>query len=131
MDATEYVKTLGQAARAAARTLARTTGAQRDGALRAAAAAIRQAADRLAEANARDLQTAEGMGLSEAMLDRLTLTPERIEGMAAALEQIAAQTDPVGQTLAGYNRPNGLRIEKRRVPLGVVGIIFESRRSRR
>ena len=104
-----------------------TTGQQRNAALAACAGAIRREKTALQDANARDLARSEEFGLSEAMVDRLTLTDARIEGMAVALEQIAAQTDPVGQTISGYNRPNGLRIEKRRVPIGVVGIIFESR----
>jgi len=127
MDAVDYVAKLATAARHAAAKLALATGAQRNQALTAAATAIRGAIEALRDANAKDLATAREMGLTDAMIDRLTLTDSRIEGMAAALEQIAAQTDPVGQTLAGYNRPNGLRIEKRRVPIGVVGIIFESR----
>ncbi|MFW6145956.1 MAG: glutamate-5-semialdehyde dehydrogenase [Planctomycetota bacterium] len=127
MDAQQTITALGTAARTAAGKLATATGAQRDAALHHAAAGIRAAAADLQAANAEDLETARGMGLSDAMVDRLTLTDKRIESMAAALEQIAAQTDPVGETLAGYNRPTGLRIEKRRVPLGVVGIIFESR----
>ncbi len=127
MDPIAYVQSLGLAARAAAAKLAVTSGAQRNAALRAAAAALRSASDKLQQANARDLETARGMNLAPAMLDRLTLSDKRIEAMASALEQIADQVDPVGETLAGYSRPNGLRIEKRRVPLGVVGIIFESR----
>jgi len=127
MDAKQYVETLATAARAAASQLALTTGQQRNAALVACAEAIRRDKAALQAANAKDLARSEEFALSEAMIDRLTLTDARIEGMAAALEQIAAQTDPVGQTLAGYNRPNGLRIEKRRVPIGVVGIIFESR----
>ncbi len=127
MDAVEYIRTAAMAAKEAASAMVVATGAQRDGALLAAAAGIRAATSDLQAANAKDLATAAEMGLAEAMIDRLTLTETRIEGMAAALEQIAAQTDPVGETLAGYNRPNGLRIEKRRVPIGVVGIIFESR----
>jgi len=127
MDAVAYVQTLAAAARAAAAELAVATGAQRREALLAAARAIRGAAGELQAANAKDLQAARGMGLTDAMIDRLRLSDSRIESMAAALEQIAAQTDPVGETLAGYNRPNGLRIEKRRVPIGVVGVIFESR----
>ncbi len=127
MDAQAYIESIATAARAASAKLAVTTGAQRDGALRACATAIRSAKDSLQSANAKDLARSGELGLSEAMVDRLTLTGARIEGMADALEQIAAQTDPVGKTIEGYNRPNGLRIEKRRVPIGVVGIIFESR----
>ena len=127
MNAKQYVTDLATASRAAAAELAVSRGDRRDAALMASAKAIRTRAAELAEANAKDLAAGREAGLSDAMLDRLELTAERIEGMAAALEAIAAQTDPVGRTLAGYNRPNGLRIEKRRVPLGVVAIIFESR----
>ena len=127
MDARQTIQALGTAARAAAAKLATATGELRDAALHHAAAGIRAATADLQAANAEDLETARGMGLSDAMIDRLTLTDKRVAAMATALEQIAAQTDPVGETLDGYNRPNGLRVEKRRVPIGVVGIIFESR----
>ena len=127
MDAKQYVETIATAARAAAAELALTTGQQRNAALVACADAIRRDKAALQDANAKDLARSDEFGLSEAMIDRLRLSDARIEGMAAALEQIAAQRDPVGQTISGYNRPNGLRIEKRRVPIGVVGIIFESR----
>jgi glutamate-5-semialdehyde dehydrogenase len=127
MDANEYVVGLAREARIAAAELARTRGEQRNAALLACAIAIRDATDALQEANSRDLARSGEFGLTDAMVDRLTLTDKRIEGMAAALEQIAAQVDPVGQTISAYNRPNGLRIEKRRVPIGVIGIIYESR----
>jgi glutamate-5-semialdehyde dehydrogenase len=100
---------------------------QRDSALRSCAQAIRDARQRLKTENEKDLVRSEQLGLTDAMIDRLRLTDSRIEGMATALEEIAAQSDPVGQTISAHNRPNGLRIEKRRVPIGVIGIIFESR----
>ena len=127
MDAKKYVKELATAARAAAAKLAVTNGSQRDTALLACAKAIRDSKNKLQTANEKDLAKSDELGLTDAMVDRLRLSDERVEGMAAALEQIAAQTDPVGATIEAYNRPNGLRIEKRRVPIGVVGIIFESR----
>jgi glutamate-5-semialdehyde dehydrogenase len=127
MDPKETIRQLGTAARKAAALLAQTPGRQRDSALIACAQAIRQNREKLQAANAKDLARSGEFGLTEAMVDRLRLTDARIEGMAEAMEQIAAQTDPVGRTLAGYNRPNGLRIEKRRVPIGVIGIIYESR----
>jgi glutamate-5-semialdehyde dehydrogenase len=127
MDAKAYVIDLARSAKAASGKLAVAGGAQRDGALLEAAKALRARSAELAQANERDLAAAKKSKLSAAMIDRLTLSPKRIEGMALALEQIAAQTDPVGQAIAAYNRPNGLRIEKRRVPLGVIAIIFESR----
>ena len=127
MDAVAYVNERADAAKAASAVLAVAGGAKRNAALMTAAGAIRAATDRLKEANAKDLARSTEFGLTEAQVDRLRLTDARIESMAAALEQIAAQEDPVGKTISGQNRPNGLRIEKRRVPIGVVGIIFESR----
>ena len=127
MDATAYVRDIASAARTAAAELATASGAIRCAALGSGAGAIRDSAADLQAANAKDLAGAADTGLTQAAIDRLTLTDERIESMATALEAIAAQVDPVGQTIAAYNRPNGLRIEKRRVPLGVVAIIFESR----
>ena len=127
MDATAYVKEIATAAQAAAAGLAVSSGAVRNAALAACAKAVRDRAADLQAANAKDLAAAAEASLPEAMIDRLTLTAHRIESMAAALEAIAAQVDPVGRTIAAYNRPNGLRIEKRRVPLGVVAIIYESR----
>ncbi len=127
MDAKNYVQKLARSARASAAKLATTRGEQRNAALMACAEGIRAKAAQLQQANEKDLARSGEFDLSDAMVDRLRLSDARIEAMAGALEQIAAQVDPVGQTLAGYNRPNGLRIEKRRVPIGVVGIIFESR----
>jgi glutamate-5-semialdehyde dehydrogenase len=126
-EAGELIQSIAGAAREAAGVLATTRGEQRDAALRICAQRIRDARTDLQQANEKDLARSDEFGLSEAMVDRLRLTDDRVEKMAAALESIAAQTDPVGQALAAYNRPNGLRIEKRRVPLGVVCIIYESR----
>ena len=118
---------LGVAARAAQAPLAAASEAAKNTALRSAAAALqRQTADILA-ANARDLAIACGKKLSPAMLDRLTLDASRLSGIARGLEDIAALPDPVGSVLAEWTRPNGLRIQRVRVPLGVVGIIYESR----
>ncbi len=127
MDPIEYVRQLAAEARRAAATLAVTRGEQREAALRAAADAIDARRDRLQEANAKDLARRDEFGLSAAMVKRLTLDDRRIDGMSKALREMASQVDPVGKADAAYNRPNGLRIEKRRVPLGVVGIVFESR----
>ncbi len=118
---------LGNAARSAAVQLASAPSAQKDAALRAAAAACRREAEAILAANQRDLAAAEQRGLAPAMLDRLKLTPGRIEAIAAGLEAIAAQPDPVGTELARWQRPNGLDIARVRVPLGVIGIIYESR----
>ncbi len=127
MDPTEYVKTIASAARAAAAALPASTGGLRDSALRGAAAALRKAKDALKSANAKDLTVAEKAHLGEALIDRLRLTDARIEAMASSLEQIAAQPDPVGATISAVFRPDGLRVEKRRAPIGVIGIIYESR----
>jgi glutamate-5-semialdehyde dehydrogenase len=130
MDSTEarqYVNRIGLAARKAAAELAGTTGMRRDAALLACAEAIEAGRDKLRAANARDLARGQESGLTSAMVKRLTLDDRRIDAMAAALRDIARQRDPVGKAEAAYNRPNGLRIEKRRVPIGVVAIVFESR----
>ncbi|MCD4699304.1 MAG: glutamate-5-semialdehyde dehydrogenase [Phycisphaerae bacterium] len=127
MDAAAYVREIAAAARSASAGLTVSTGKERNVALIAAAGVIRDRADTIRAENAKDLAAAKQVGLSGAMIDRLTLTDSRIEAMADGLEAIAAQTDPVGQTISACNRPNGLRIEKRRVPLGVVAIIYESR----
>jgi len=123
----DYVRSLGQAARQAAGAVALSSGKQRNTALLAAAAGIRDAHAELQAANEEDLAAARQAGLAEAMIDRLCLTDARIESMAVALEQVAAWPDPVGGTIAEWDRPNGLHIVKRRVPIGVIGIIYESR----
>jgi len=127
MDASVYIAELVRQARGAAGVLATTNGARRDAAIRACAAALRANKTGLKAANQKDLDRAPQFGLTAAMTDRLRLTDKTLDAMADALEQIAAQTDPVGQTLSAYNRPDGLRIEKRRVPIGVIGFIYESR----
>jgi len=130
MDASRaktYVQRLATAARSAAAELATTTGGRRDAALRACADALSDARADLKAANEKDLARSEEFGLSAAMVKRLTLDDQRIDAMAAALREMALQVDPVGKAVAAYNRPNGLRIEKRRVPIGVVAIVFESR----
>ena len=118
---------LGLSARQAAAVLASTPRNVKDRALAAAAAALRASREEILGANAKDLAAARAQGSSGATLDRLELTPTRNEAMAAGLEAIAALEDPVGTVLAGWTRPNGLRIERVRVPLGVVGLIYESR----
>jgi glutamate-5-semialdehyde dehydrogenase len=117
--------TLGAAARDAARSLASASSDQKTKALHEAAAAIRAADTELLEANHRDLAAARD--LSPAMRDRLVLDEKRIEAMARGLEEVAALPEPVGKTLAEWQRPNGLRIARVSVPLGVIGIIYESR----
>ena len=118
---------LGEAARDAAGALAMAATADKDAALKAAAAAIRANAAEILAANDTDMEAARTRGLSSAMLDRLALDDGRIEAMAKSLEDIAALTDPVGQVIAEWTRPNGLRISRVRVPLGVIGVIYESR----
>jgi glutamate-5-semialdehyde dehydrogenase len=118
---------LGKAARAAGRRLAGSTAPQRDEALRLAATAIRAGMATISDANAADMAAAQKRNLSAALLDRLMLDDARIEGMASGLEAIAALPDPLGRVLADWQRPNGLRIQRIAVPLGVIGIIYESR----
>ncbi|HEX7061254.1 MAG TPA: glutamate-5-semialdehyde dehydrogenase [Woeseiaceae bacterium] len=118
---------LGRAARDAARTLARTSGEERNAALAAAAAALRRSSDSILAANERDLASARERGLAAAMLDRLALDPARLAGIAAGLEAIVELPDPLGRVLAEWTRPNGLRIQRVSVPLGVIGMVFESR----
>ena len=118
---------LGQKARAAARQLALVPGPAKDAALRAAAAALRVQAEAIKAANAKDMAAGEAKGLTKAMLDRLMLNDARIDSMAAGLEVIAGLDEPVGRVLAEWDRPNGLRIQRVAVPLGVIGIIYESR----
>lgn len=118
---------LGKAARAAAVEMARTSGDARNAVLVAAAAALRARSAHIIEANARDMASAEERGLSGAMLDRLLLDDERVEAMAAGIETIIGLHDPVGRVLEEWERPNGLHIQRVAVPLGVIGIIYESR----
>jgi glutamate-5-semialdehyde dehydrogenase len=119
--------TLGQNARQAARTLALAPEAQRNAALLAMAQALRKQATVIFAANSRDLEQARQKHLKASFIDRLTLTPERIEAMATGLEDIARLPDPVGRVQAKWTRPNGMEISRVAVPIGVVGIIFESR----
>jgi glutamate-5-semialdehyde dehydrogenase len=121
------MRALGQQARDAARVLARVSTAQKTQALRAAAAAIRAQGSQILAANARDMEAAQKRNLSAALLDRLALDAKRVEAMAAGIEAVAELPDPVGTVIAEWLRPNGLRIQRIRVPLGVIGIIYESR----
>lgn len=121
------IQEMGKQAKDAARVLAAVSSGQKDKALFAIAAALRAEEAEILQANAEDVQAGRQNGLTDALIDRLTLTHARIEGIAAGAEQVAGLPDPVGKLDAGWTRPNGLRIFKTRVPLGVVGIIFESR----
>jgi glutamate-5-semialdehyde dehydrogenase len=118
---------LGRAARAAARKIALAGAARKNEALAAMAAAVRKAADAILSANALDMAQARREGAAEAFLDRLRLDAGRLEAMAAAIEEVARLPDPVGRLLATFERPNGLVIERVATPLGVIGVIFESR----
>ncbi len=123
----EYLEQLGQRAAEAKYALQRLATEDKNRALAAAAAALVRQTERILAANGRDYQTAREGGMSEALLDRLKLTPERIEAMAEGLRQIAALPDPVGEVIEHFDRPNGLHIDKVRVPMGVIGIIYEAR----
>jgi len=126
-DLATLMHDMGQRARRAAGVLALASSAIKNSALRAAADALRSGTDAILTANAGDMAAARGRGTKGSFLDRLALDKGRIEAMAGGLEDIAALADPVGQTIAEWTRPNGLRISRVRVPLGVIGIIYESR----
>jgi glutamate-5-semialdehyde dehydrogenase len=123
----ELMMTLGQAARKAASVLALASTEQKNQALMAMAAKIRRSAADILSENARDLENAKARELKGSFLDRLTLDEARLEAMAKGLEDIAALPDPVGHVMAKWTRPNGLEISRLRVPIGVIGIIYESR----
>ena len=123
----ELMTRLGRRAVAAAAVLAQAGTAAKNAALAAAAGAIRTAAARILEANARDMSAGRAAELSGALRDRLALDEKRIEAIACGIEDVLALPDPIGSTAAEWWRPNGLRIQRVRVPLGVIGIIYESR----
>jgi glutamate-5-semialdehyde dehydrogenase len=127
LDVKAYVRGLGQAARSAARLLARADTGTKDRALAAMAAALRERTASLLAANRDDVAQATRDDRDAAFVDRLTLTPALIEQMAAGLEQVAALPDPVGQLSERVRRPTGIEVARMRVPLGVIGIIYESR----
>lgn len=127
LDIARYVDQVGARARACAREMARASSAAKNAALLAGASAIRRHADRLVQANALDLAAAKQAGHDAAFVDRLALTPAVIESMAQGLEQIAALADPVGEMTDLRLRPSGIQVGRMRVPLGVIGIIYESR----
>jgi len=123
----DYMQQLGQAARQASRALMRATSADKNTALLAIAEDLNQHRDSLMAENARDLQAGREKGLDAALLDRLALTAERIDSMIEGLQQIAALADPVGEIFDMNYQPSGIQVGRMRVPLGVVGIIYESR----
>jgi len=126
-DISTAILTMGAQAREASRGLAKLTTEQKNTILRGMAAEMRRREAPILEANGRDVARATANGLSSAMVDRLTLNPQRLEAMAVALEQVADLPDPVGHVLQEWTRPNGIHIQKVQVPIGVIGIIFESR----
>ena len=126
-DLLQRVTDIARTAKKASRALALAPTAVRDAALRAAAQALRADEATILEANAKDLATAQAKGLTDAMTDRLRLDRARLEDIAVACEAVAKLPDPVGEVTEDWTRPNGLRIIRRRVPIGLVAIIFESR----
>ncbi len=126
-DIADLMRDMGRRARAASRAMARAPSAAKDTALKAMAAAIRRDRARLQAENAKDLEAGRAKGLDAAMLDRLTLSDKAVETMAKGLEQIAELPDPVGEITDLKFRPTGIQVGKMRVPLGVIGIIYESR----
>src|SRR6185312_954833 len=126
-DLGEMMERLGRNAVTAASVLALAGTAAKNAALSAAAAAIRAGAAGILEANARDMSAARAANVTGALLERLALDEKRVESMARGIEEVAALADPIGAIVAQWCRPNGLRIQRVRVPLGVIGIIYESR----
>jgi len=121
------LQTMGQKAVAAKYLLQKATTAEKNKALMAAAKALVQYQDAILTANAKDIENGERNGMHPGLIDRLRLTPERIEAMAEGLRQIVELPDCIGEVMETFERPNGMKIEKRRVPMGVIGIIYESR----
>ena len=127
MDIQQLMTKMGENARSAARILSGASPRQKNDALLAVAGRVRESAAGLMEENRKDLEAGEKSGLTSAMLDRLELTEKRIEDMALAVEQIAALPDPVGEVTGMWTRPSGFKVGRMRAPIGVVGIIYESR----
>jgi len=126
-DIPALMKAIGKNAKAALRGLASASTEAKNEALTIAAASLRRRQNEIMSENAKDMKAGEEKGLTSAMLDRLALNEERIEGMAKGLEDVAALADPVGTITDEWDRPNGLIIQRKRVPLGVIGVIYESR----
>ena len=126
-DLQTVMNELGARARKASSVLAKAGPEARTAALKAMAARIRENADSILEANAKDMEAGRAKDLTPALLDRLELSPARLESVAAGLEAVAALPDPVGDVIANWDRPNGLNISRVRGPIGVIGIIYESR----
>jgi glutamate-5-semialdehyde dehydrogenase len=126
-DTAKLMRSIGEAAKAASRRLAIATADEKNAALIAAAKALHAATPEVLSANAKDIEAARAAGRPAAFVDRLLLDEKRIAGIATGLEEIAALADPVGTVLAEWTRPNGLKFQRVRVPLGTIGIIYESR----
>lgn len=127
MDIQQYMQRLGEQARAASRAMARASSGDKDKALAAIASALRSHRSAVLQANQQDLETSRNNGLDAALLDRLELTPARFDAMVEGLEQVTGLADPVGVITDLAYRPSGIQVGKMRVPLGVIGIIYESR----
>jgi glutamate-5-semialdehyde dehydrogenase len=127
IDCEALVADLARAGRKAQRVLARMDDAAKAEGLRSAAAGLRREGERLIAANAKDIAAGEARGLSKAMLDRLRLDDKRLEGMAAAVEAVAALPDPVGEVISHSSVPSGLDLSRVRIPIGLIGIVYESR----
>ncbi|MFZ8957607.1 MAG: gamma-glutamyl-phosphate reductase, partial [Pseudohongiellaceae bacterium] len=126
-DVTEYMQAVGERARAASRLINRASTAQKNAALLAIADSLNIRRDQLIVANQKDLDAGRGKNLDAALMDRLELTPQRIDAMIEGLRQVAGLEDPVGAVTDLTYRPSGIQVGKMRVPLGVIGIIYESR----
>ena len=127
MDIAAFVINKAKEAKEGARVLARASSGQKNAALVEMAKALQKRAKELIAANKKDIQFAKGKGLSKAMIDRLTLNRKRISEMAQGLVEVAALPDPAGEIIKMWRRPNGMTVGKMRVPIGVIGIIYESR----
>ncbi|MFM8830636.1 MAG: aldehyde dehydrogenase family protein, partial [Spartobacteria bacterium] len=127
MTLEQEIHTIGRHAREASRALARLSASQKNKILIAMADELVVRSPEILAANAEDTAAAEKNGLTNAAIDRLRLTPDRISGMADGIRQVAALEDPVGEILRDWTRPNGIHIQKIRTPIGVIGIIYESR----
>lgn len=123
----QYLRQMGERARSAANKLAQVPEQGKNRALLAMSRAIQDNLCEILEANKNDIDASKASGLSEAMIDRLTLNEDRVAAIGSSLKQIASLPDPVGETIAKFKRPNGLSVERVRIPLGVIGVIFEAR----
>ncbi|MFV0301324.1 MAG: gamma-glutamyl-phosphate reductase, partial [Paracoccus sp. (in: a-proteobacteria)] len=126
-EAGQVIQRMGAAAQQATAPLREASAERKQAALIGAAEAMRQSVPAILEANARDLDFGREKGLSDAMMDRLRLDENRIRGIEDGLRAVAEQPDPVGSVIAEWDRPNGLHIQRVRTPIGVIGVIYESR----